>query len=410
MNLSFLEPEEILSLKKELINHHSVFRCFWDLCTPSFSSNINTACVEFDKAGNLLRFLINPDFWKSKSINQKKFIICHECLHILRGHGLRSIGKINEQNNFAMDIVVNETLVKFFSFDKNEIDPKYEYIWFDKFFKNDKKVEKWRNFEYYANLFDEIPNKPDLVDHSYISQIPESFLKEILKNLDIDELEVLKNKFLDSLKNDDSINSINGGNQEGSMAKEIPFFKIEKKKKWESIIKKFEKSFSKDFAEEDCWSIKNRRNFFLDKNLFLPNEIEMQIKKSDSKKIATWFFLDSSGSCWSLSERFFKAAKSLDPTKFDVRFFCFDTKIYPLNLKENKIFGGGGTSFSIIANYVYKNNLQHKPFVWVLTDGFGDALQIPENQSKKWSWFITENGTSEYIPKSCKIYKLSDFE
>jgi hypothetical protein len=48
--------------------------------------------------------------------------------------------------------------------------------------------------------------------------------------------------------------------------------------------------------------------------------------------------------------------------------------------------------------------------VWILTDGYGDKINIPQNQIKKWSWFLTENSSKEYIPNGCKIYDLQNFE
>lgn len=407
--MQLFEPKEILEIKKSLIAHHGVFRCFWDLCTPIYSQSIKTACVEFDQDGNYLKFLINPNFWHQKNLEEKKFIICHECLHILRGHGLRSIGKINKQNNLAMDIVVNESLVKFFSFKKETIDPLDEYIWFDKFFKNNPEIEAWRNFEYYAPHLNE--NDPhEASSHDYLSSIPSDILKKIIQDLDDDELTILKNKISDSIKNQPENENNYAGTHDGGLIKEFAIGKIKKKHKWESIIKKFEKSFSKQELEEDCWFNKTRRNFNLNSNLFTPNEIESNIRKSNFKKIPTWFFLDTSGSCWNISERFFKAAKSLDEEKFDVKYFCFDTKVYPLNINKNKIFGGGGTSFSAIAQYIYNSNNNEKPFVWILTDGYGDYINIPDKQKKKWHWFLTENPQTDYIPKECHIYNLGDFE
>jgi hypothetical protein len=123
--------------------------------------------------------------------------------------------------------------------------------------------------------------------------------------------------------------------------------------------------------------------------------------------------MDTSGSCWGLADRFFKAARSLDPNIFDVKYFFFDTMVYPANLKQNKIFGGGGTSFRAISSYVYSKNIN--PYVWVLTDGYGDMPNIPENQKKKWHWFLTEpvnhrSSISKFFSAKSKIYLLQDFE
>jgi len=119
--------------------------------------------------------------------------------------------------------------------------------------------------------------------------------------------------------------------------------------------------------------------------------------------------MDTSGSCWGLAPRFFRAAKSLNPEKFDVQFFAFDTDVYKVDLKKNKLDGGGGTSFRCITDYVYKKHTQN-PYVWVITDGWGNGASIPEDQRKKWNWFLTNDGTTAYIPNGCKIYSLKNFE
>lgn len=47
--------------------------------------------------------------------------------------------------------------------------------------------------------------------------------------------------------------------------------------------------------------------------------------------------MDTSGSCFNLAERFFKAALTLNPKKFNVRLFCFDYYATETSLKS-KLF------------------------------------------------------------------------
>ena len=166
---------------------------------------------------------------------------------------------------------------------------------------------------------------------------------------------------------------------------------------------------SKDEGLESHWIMKDRRLYNLNFNIFLPSDIEQTLRKTESEKVATWFFMDTSGSCWGLAPRFFQAAKSLDPEKFDVKYFAFDTEVYEVDLKKQKLDGGGGTSFRCITDYIY-NNKKVKPFVWILTDGWGYGAKIPDDQRKKWNWFLTDDGTRTYIPEGCKIHELKNFE
>jgi predicted metal-dependent peptidase len=119
--------------------------------------------------------------------------------------------------------------------------------------------------------------------------------------------------------------------------------------------------------------------------------------------------MDTSGSCANLAQRFFDAANSINKDKFDVEYYCFDTRVYKVNMKDKKLFGFGGTSFRCISDFVYKNK-NDKPFVWVLTDGWGDFPNIPENQEEKWRWFLVQDGSKRFIPQNSKIYNLENFE
>jgi predicted metal-dependent peptidase len=379
-----------------------------------FSSEIETAAVSFDNNNNCIQFLINPDFWKNQSEHNKKFIIAHECWHVINLHSKRVNGKFTIQANQAMDIVVNESLVKYFNFNRKEIDPKNEYCWLDTCFEKEDNVELWHNFEYYLNKLNSKPkiSQPNFKifnDHNGLKEIEDKISKELFDNISQEELEVIQNIAEDSEKNSKKEESQLRGTFDGNLRKSYILGHVSKKKKWESVIKKFEKKIKKIELEDTHWVYKNRRVSNLNSSLFIPSEIESSIRKSHGEKIETWFFMDTSGSCWNLADRFFKAAKSLDPEIFDVKYYFFDTKIHPVNLANNNIIGGGGTSFKIIGNFIYLNKKQF-PYVWILTDGYGDKINIPQNQIKKWSWFLTENSSKEYIPNGCKIYDLQNFE
>ena len=90
---------------------------------------------------------------------------------------------------------------------------------------------------------------------------------------------------------------------------------------------------------------------------------------------------------------------------------CFDTKVIETNLESKKIYGGGGTSFSCIENYIQsyisKNKLNYPKAIFIISDGMGNSVkpQKPEN----WYWFLSVN-CIRHIPKKSKFYNLSDFE
>ena len=123
-----------------------------------------------------------------------------------------------------------------------------------------------------------------------------------------------------------------------------------------------------------------------------------------------WFFLDTSGSCYHLKDRFFAAAASLPERRFNVRLFCFDTAVQETTLASGKIYGGGGTSFRIIEKHI-QGEISSKgckyPEVFVISDGYGDLVS-PQHPSK-WHWLLTDNGTKDYISKKSSVHELKDY-
>ena len=189
-NLTYDEYREIL---ESLLEHHGVFYQFWRLVKPIYSNAVPTACVGFNKEGNCIEFLINKKFWDKQSNHNKKFIIAHECLHVINSHGKRAGKKMSNLANQAMDIVVNEGLVKYFKFNRKEIDPKTEYYWLDNSFDNDPTILPWNSFEYYYNrlLKDSkfVKNKRLVSDHSGLGDFPEQSVQEIVNHLSDEDAE-----------------------------------------------------------------------------------------------------------------------------------------------------------------------------------------------------------------------------
>jgi predicted metal-dependent peptidase len=129
------DREEFEEIALDLEKHYSIFEKMWSLGKPSFSNAIPSASIEFDKIGTATRFIFNPEYWAKKNIEQKKFIISHECLHGILLHGVRfaELEAPEERMiaNIAMDVIVNETLVTKFGFKREEIDPENQYYWKD---------------------------------------------------------------------------------------------------------------------------------------------------------------------------------------------------------------------------------------------------------------------------------------
>ena len=425
-----IKSEEWLQISNELEQYHAIFYKLWSIGKPVFKEEIDTAAIEFDKQGNYIQFSFNPSFWNNLSLNGKLFVICHEMLHVILNHGkrisnLHGCGKISA--NLCLDIVVNHSLVNNFGFDKNSIEfdiqsainskeNKNILCWAKEIFPNENYPDD-ECFEFYFNKYKEKfgdghsnhtnnLNQGCLDDHSnFIDKDFDSFVQKIASTLTKEELKAIENI---AKKHEDKKYSGLGLGWWHSVNNS----KIQIKKKWETIIKSWERKTHKDsYGCAEQWLRKSRRYSNLDNDLFLPSEIETYQSTNEENKIDVFFFMDTSGSCFNLKDRFFQCASSLDPQKFNVRLFCFDTKVQETNLKSKKIYGGGGTLFDIIENYVQKeieeSNIKH-PHVFVLTDGFGNTIKV--KKPKKWNWFLTKGGTKLWIDKNCNIYKLEDYE
>lgn len=206
-----------------------------------------------------------------------------------------------------------------------------------------------------------------------------------------------------------------GGKHAGTIAGRIKYRPLgthyKKQKKWETVIKKWSRRYLREDTTVEQWAKKNRRmhSFTMDRELIMPSDIESEGK--DLQRIDVLFYQDFSGSCVHLKDRFFKAAQTLPVDRFNVKMFCFDTGISPVDPKDPELKGGGGTSFSVIEDHIQlmirDGKIKSYPSIFIITDGYGSAVnpQFPE----LWYWFLSENYT-HYIPEKSNKFMLNDFE
>jgi hypothetical protein len=432
-----ISNEEFYKISRDMEVYHGVFSQLWKMGKPRLDENLKykTACVGFNDEGRCIDFVFHPEYWKESSDVKKHFTICHESLHVMFGHGKRGKGLDRDLANVAMDVVINECLVSQFGFDREEIAPlkpdgKRDFCWLDNVFP-DGDAEPNRSFEYYYDLLVKKSKNggfskkglPKLVDsHDGLEGITDKLEKEIqdeiCDSLSEEELESLSKKLSDDKEDGDKKDekeSKGGGrsNIAGNLKKRILLVKVKKKRKWETIIRKWASKFVTNSSRDmEQWAISERRLNMLPKDMFIPSEYEVEDRAEEVKKIEVWFFQDVSGSCSHLIERFYKAAKSLPKNRFSVRMHCFDTSVHRVDLDKNEVMGNGwGTRFDIIETYIQQRmkeeNLPYPKAVFVVTDGIGNHVtpQIP----KKWFWFLSMNYLN-CIPNECNIFKLEDFE
>jgi len=453
LNFKPMKKEEWFDICAQLEQHHAVFYKLWEMGKPIFSDAVETAAIQFDRGGDFVYFHFNPEYWASCTPYERLFTICHEALHVILNHGVRIKDTDDPRAcNVALDIVVNHMLLRSFGFDRHQISNWDKLCWVDTVFKQPDghiKTDKGRPipdddcFEYYINQFEKITlprirvgtggkgkpgdGKPQpgdglgtVDDHSLMN---DSDFSEVIDRLDeglsAEEKESLKAIIDKHFEKEEQ----KAGTGTGGQWHFVQTEKVKKKKKWEEVIKKWARKYMiDDSRDREQWARLNRRFSMLPKDMFLPSEMEVEEVNEEKHRIKVYFFLDTSGSCWGLKDRFFQAAESLPEDRFDIRLFCFDTVVKETTLASKKVYGGGGTAFNILEQFIQKemkepgeNHGRYPEAVFVITDGWGNKVDpaIPQ----QWYWFIS-GGTSynmksivgTYVPKECNFYNLSDFE
>ncbi len=398
-----------LDISRDLEPHHALFYQCWQMGKPSFTDAVPTAAVAFNKSGDFIEFLFNPDFWNSLTHYERLFVIGHECLHVVFNHGMRTKDATDaDKTNKALDIVVNHMLVTSFGFERDKIKNSENLCWVDTIFAglpNIRLIPLTAAFEYYYKLMPETQRKTICVldDHSKMSGDWSNIVGKLNDSLTPQEKDAIKN-ILERHDTDQQ-----GGKGRGKWT----FVNVEqtRKRKWETIIKQWSLKYMRaDLELKEQWVRSNRRLFGLGGGLILPSEMEDDMMDKD--RLPVFFFLDTSGSCWGLRNRLFSAAASLPKDKFVVRLFCCDEVIEETTLTAGKIYGGGGTKFSIIESHIQsimkKEGVEYPEAVFFITDGYGDRV-MPEKPDR-WYWFMTPFNTDRFIPKGSKVYQLRDFE
>lgn len=440
--------EDFQNISRDLDKFHSIFYQLWEMGEPRLTFEVPTAAVTFDRKGRRVEFLFNPVFWKEADNYTKQFVICHECLHVILNHGLRIRDLKNNPfwnrlANHALDVVINHMLVDKFNFDRQSVNEANKYCWIDTVFgKDHKKVERNRAFEYYFGLLKDKTTEDllsgkikiaycdgssedlggEVMDiHDFLDGLDnENLRKEIQDHINENLNDIDKKSFVDKL-NQTGEGACAGGEGgggtkgRGTIAGNITFKmdvtgKVKKKRKWETVIRKWSMKFKREDTGVEQWAQLNRRIADFGLNLMLPSEVDDESMSQD--RIEVWFFQDISGSCVNLKDRFFKAARSLPDDKFLIRAFCFDTAVETVDLKKGELRGGGGTSFAILEAYIQKTiketpGSKYPEAVFVITDGDGDPVRPA--QPKKWYFFLSAN-YRRYIPPESNVHLLKDYE
>lgn len=435
----YMSMEEAFVIAGGLDIYHSIFYSFWTNILPIFSYSVPTAAVGFSKEGKNLWMKINPDFWDSCSDYKKVFIIAHEILHIILAHGPRS-SKLPRKHadiiNIALDLCDNHILVDSFGFVRELIEGQEDLIWKDTIFKEDPKcLETFESYYRYL-LKNEYNLKYPLDSHSELGSIGKisdhedseseeeisesNVIKDIIKNIQgSSSLEEI-NDFIGSLKEEGKSNPLGGVIGEppiiGKLTEFVKLKSIPIKKKWEEVIRYWTSFILKE--DKDYQWIHDDRRFaamLSEEEICIPQLADTETKVYE--KIDLLFFLDTSGSCDNLRDRFVRAALSLDPKKFNVRLFSRTTVAREIKVEQvMTMLTGGNDRFQCMEDLIQEElssgKLKKYPkAIFHLTDGVDCAStimtpKIPEN----WHFFLTNGGYKDRLPPKSNVYYLKDFE
>lgn len=427
--------DEQIDMANLLSKHHSIFQTFWTIGKPLFTHSIKTAAVGFDRHGQVIYLILNPDFWDSLDIYNQSFVIAHECLHVILNHGKRGNEYSNQKDvNIAQDIVINEMLVNGFGFNKFQITDWSKYCFVGTVFSSEHIIEHQihtrGSFCYYLDLMakTETNSQQDTMDQhpsdgnlgeldpsiqDYIDQVAQ-FGNEAAQAVkeEIDHVLSDREKHDLAQKMSEEINDA-----KNKMAGTIPlgdYISInpnppKKKKKWEEIVKKHLRSVMKyETVQKPSWIGRDRRHACLSEELMAQGHWNQEVPVKSKYKIV--FFLDSSGSCLNYAKRFVKMLQSIPDDTFDIEAYAFDCNLYPIDLKTGYVRGGGGTYFTILDKKIREitQKKRHPDAIFVLSDG--DGNQFSPEKPHLWHWILTPHHNTRLIPQDSPKHDMKNFE
>lgn len=464
--------EEFEDIALGLERWHGLFYSFWSMGVPRFTRAIPTAAVAFNKKGQYVEFIFNPDFWDQLSQDEREFVICHECLHVLNEHGVRM--KDCDQKdvaNIAMDIVVNHSLVNNFHFKREHLTSKVEFpdrktgkatgkkaalkdvlVWKDNIFEKPETIKDKETYEYYYQKLMEYVQ--ELINQGKISKdgtgIPirmpggggdgeagpidsheflddgtpseEKDKKNSGKAVDIDGQKDEGKGDLESLPDEvteDIVDSIrrslnadeNDQMTQAGIGRGDQVHKVREKRM--KALQKWEKLVQIWTAEgerpDDVWTKKHRRHAMLPPQFILPMDDEVD---KPNAKVNVFFFQDISGSCIEFLDDFYNAARTFPENFFKLRMFGFDTSVIEVDPKNPNLRAGGGTCFACIEQAIQdkirETKCSYPDAVIVFTDGMGTP--VSPQFPERWYFFLEGNYQSTaYIPKGSTTKQLKDF-
>lgn len=441
---------EYFKIKKEIESCDSFYAALYSLTEVSYSDNVTTACINFDKEGNAINMLINPSFWGSLNDEAKVFVVLHELYHVVYDHAKRIIqlGGDFGIGNIASDIVINHHIYEKFGVDRNKFDWE-RFCWVETCFEKEV-VPTNKSFEYYYNKLKnaQLPNKELLGSHAngeYLENENDESEKKSVNNKDKKEesnkdefspenFSTIFDKILEN--NPELIKEIaqspdfknlgeelkehlpkiapRGVGHEGSIVDYKPLDEKPSFNKLMRILVPKQREYEE--REVEMWVGTHRRYMaFLKQNnhIRLPNIREEEVYIPKEKK-EVWIFMDSSGSCHGMFHAFSNIVMSLLKEKnVKCRAFAFGDDCQEVDVKNHQIafYSGNDGGFDCIEEKIIeimkKENRKYPDNVVVLSDG-GVTFECINSlkEPTRWILLINNNHSKHLVPNGGKYFKI----
>lgn len=391
--------QELKDLVEEIQEFNIVLYAFLYKANIIWSTECKTAAVSVKKGR--ATFYFNEEFWNTLTIQEKMFLLLHECYHVFLRHFVR-FNTFDSITNIALDIADNHSILRHFNFTDDQL----PYIrknccWCDNVIPGQVLLDSL-SAEEYLFILKQQPSPPQYTMFDDHSDMSEQDMENVFDQLKEDLKELFPDKDDKEIK--DLLSSFKTETEAAGqgLGEDVVVAPLKKRKQtWVQFAKKLQQQLFSE-REDSVWLPNKRLRHLESEGMFIPS-----VKTEDLiNKINVVLLLDTSGSCISYIPHFLGFAKAIPSEFFNLHVYGFNTDYYKIDL-EDPIFKDGGTCFKKFQKIF--DEVPGKKIAFVFTDGAGTpcTLEYPP----LWNWFLfLDDACLDYIPKDSHIFFLDHFE
>lgn len=357
----------------------------------TITDKVPTAAVAIDPATFNVDLLINPDYYKSLSPEQRMGLVHHETLHVAFGHlQVASTYADHQMANIAMDMEINQYIPKDHTSD--------QWVFHDKgIFEHLNLPPKKGSKFYYQAVEEEAKNNPKFKqqlqsmkqgsDHGKWTNY-EDLTSQQKKMFDNQQKHTVKEAYKDT-------DQKSRGNLPGGLSREIEKL-FEKKPEvfnWKAWFRKFLGTML-DIARKKTYKRESKR-------------FEGLPGLRTKKKIALFVSVDTSGSMGNKEiADVFEQINYIYKAGAVIRVVTWDTQIHDDFMYTGKapkaIHGGGGSCIDDVIK-LYNDKRRDYTAAIHLTDGY---ISCNEKLLGRHLFVITANGTKFDPGSKCRMFQI----